>query len=176
MARSSPLRIRIYFFPRMALRLLTISLIESLCETFAMRSANLGLYLTKSPRVILCQIGKITFWPDRSLAKSPFSSCSVQCFPLRNALEKTTIPYRELASPRSIELLRSSPHPSMFLSYQTRIPARSRAFTSGVTNFLSSVAWDTKTSGLERAPRPVPFSRVDHWAGCDPPGLRERAL
>src|SRR6266849_9924930 len=66
--------------------LLTISLIESFCETLAIRSANAGLYSSKSPRVTLCQIGKITFLPYRSLTNSPLSSCSVQCFPIRNAL------------------------------------------------------------------------------------------
>ena len=38
--------------------------------------------------MILCQIGSITLRPFLSMANRPFSSCSVQCFFFRKALEK----------------------------------------------------------------------------------------
>ncbi len=120
--------------PRSLFSSLTMSLIESFLEIIATRSANAGLYLSSSLSVILCQIGRITFRPPLSLANRPFSSCSVQCFFLKNAFEKTTIPNREFARPRPIEARRPSPQTMRSLSYQTRIPARLAALTSGSTN------------------------------------------
>src|ERR1035441_5017600 len=78
-----------------------------------------------------CQIGSMIFLSGCSSTNREFNSYSVHFFFRRNALEKTTIPYRQFTNPRSIDDLKSSPHSNAFLSNHTRIPAALRALTSG---------------------------------------------
>ena len=113
--------------PSMIKRLFTMSVRLSMTEFFASRSANAGLYWSRSSRVTPCQIGRMTFLPGSSFAKSALSSCSVHFL----FIQKGSGEYDDAIATggqdrRSISLRKLSPHSSVVLWNETEIPAVSR--------------------------------------------------
>src|SRR5579863_9313418 len=106
----------------------------------------MALYLLTSTWSTPYQIGRITLWLPISRVNNASSSCSGQSLP-KNALLRTTTPYRDCVRPISIDLERLSPTLSSNSSYQTPRPNDLSSLASVRTKgSLSSEACEIKTS------------------------------